>query len=89
MTAMSWRGRQRWAEPTKMSDFLLLPLTTQLEIKKVNIVRNLRDYNKTQTKITCEIQSNSIITETLLKKHGNTQSSHSEFVLFTCITNGQ
>lgn len=34
MTAMSWRGGQRWAEPTKMSDFLVLPLTTQLEIKK-------------------------------------------------------
>lgn len=49
MTAMSWRGGQRWAEPTKMSDFLVLPLTTQLEIKKKekeNIARNLRGYNK-------------------------------------------
>lgn len=48
MTAMSWQGGQRWAEPTKMSDFLVLPLTTQLETKKEkeNIARNLRGYNK-------------------------------------------
>lgn len=52
MTAMSWRGGQRWAEPTKMSDFLVLPLTTQLEIKKKRKRKHSQKLERLQQKQT-------------------------------------